>query len=167
MLSLFIYNTFGFLAVHPFLSIYYKNLGMQQAEELSEKELLELLVFNKKDILKQKIDFKWIHSREFRYKGEMYDVVKKEENNNKLFLYCINDKKEKRLEKEFEKRVNNNSTNSKRRHVSTHFNILLSEPVQSEQLNFRLCSECIFNYYLTDSYNSIHSEIQSPPPRLV
>lgn len=168
IISLFIYNSFGFLALHPLLSIYYKNLGMQQADKPPKEELVELLVFNKEDLLGQKIDFRWIHSREFRYNGEMYDVVKKEEDDKQVFLYCINDEKEKKLEEEFENTVHKNSTENKQRPVTyNHFNILLSEPVQSEQIGTALVSECEFHYWRTDSYNPPHLEIPSPPPRLV
>ncbi len=166
ILSLFIYNSFGFLAVHPFLSMYYKYLGMQRANIPSEEELIELLVFNKEDILDNRIDFKWIHSREFKYNGDMYDIVKKEESDQQLILYCINDTKEKKLEEEFEKRINSNSANNKQRQNLNH-STTLSEPVQEEQVKFYPGTNCIFTFYLNSSYSSIHSEIPSPPPRLV
>ncbi|HEY6435664.1 MAG TPA: hypothetical protein VIY47_03675, partial [Ignavibacteriaceae bacterium] len=89
VLSLFIYNAIGFLAVHPLLSIYYKYRGMERADKPSKDEMIELLIFNKEDIQKRKIDFKWIHSREFKYNGEMYDIVEKKENDDQLIVYCI------------------------------------------------------------------------------
>jgi hypothetical protein len=166
ILSLFIYNSFGFLAVHPLLSMYYKNLGLQKTEKTSEEELIEFMIFNKKDITENKIDFKWIHSREFKYNGEMYDVVKKEENDKQFFLYCINDKKEEKLEEEFAKKVQDNSANSKHRQVSNHLNISLSEPVQTNSISVEPVYK--FNFYniLTDCYKSINLDIPSPPPRL-
>ena len=148
--------------------MHYKNLGMQRAEKPSEDELIELLIFNKDDIEKNRIDFRWIHSREFKYNGKMYDVVKKIEEDKQLFLYCINDEREKKLEEEFEKAVNKNSTENKQRPVKhNHFNISLSEPVQSEQIGYALVYEFEFNYSRTDSYNSPYLEIPSPPPRIV
>lgn len=166
ILSLFIYNSFGFLAVHPFLSIYYKSLGIQKAEEHSAEEIIELLIFNKEDIVENTIDFKWIHSREFKYNGEMYDIVKKEERDNQLFLYCINDIKEKKLEEEFAKKVHDNSTNCKNRKLSYHFTVLLSEPIQTDKISFK--PVCEFNFYnmLAECYNSINLDIPSPPPRI-
>ena len=89
-------------------------------------------------------------------------------NDKQLFLYCINDTKEKKLEEEFEKRVHQNSSENKQRPtVNNHINILLSEPVQPEQIGIALVYECIFNYGRTDFYNSPYLEIPSPPPRLV
>lgn len=147
--------------------MYYKYLGMQKAESYSEEEIIELLIINKKDLAENKIDFKWIHSREFRYNGEMYDVVKKEEDDKYFFFHCINDEKEKRLGEEFEKRVNDNSANSKhQQRTSNHFNILISEPVQNEDIDITLVYECIFNQWITEKYYSIQLDIPSPPPRI-
>lgn len=166
ILSLFIYNTFGFLAVHPFLSLYYKYLGMQRADMPSEEEMIELLVFNKEDILKGRINFTWIHSREFRYNGDMYDIVEKRETDKQLIVYCINDTKEKRLEEEFEKRVHENSTENKNRPPGHNYNnSLISEPAKSEKINLALAYECSFGYLRIDFYKSLCLDIPSPPPR--
>ncbi|MGB5528731.1 MAG: hypothetical protein WBQ32_02075 [Ignavibacteriaceae bacterium] len=141
---------------------------MQKAAKPSKEECIELLVFNKEDLLEQKIDFRWIHSREFKYNGEMYDVVKRAEDNKQIFLYCINDEKEKKLEEEFEKGVHKNSSENKQRPTTyNHFNILLSEPVKSEQTGIALVQGYGFKFWLTVSYNSPNIEIPSPPPRCV
>lgn len=41
--------------------------------------------------------FQRIHSREFRYHGKMYDVIKREEKNGTTWFYCIGDEQETRL----------------------------------------------------------------------
>jgi Rps23 Pro-64 3,4-dihydroxylase Tpa1-like proline 4-hydroxylase len=167
ILSLFIYNTIGFLALHPILSIYYKYVGLEQANKPSEEEMIELLIFNKKDIQEGKIDFRWIHSREFKYNGDMYDIVKKEETDKQLIVHCINDTKEKKLEEEFEKRVHKNSSEDKRLPVKINIiNSLFSEPIQSEQIKNDLVYEQSFNNWRTDFYQSLFLDIPSPPPRL-
>lgn len=167
ILSLFIYNTIGFLALHPILSIYYKYVGLEQANKPSEEELIERLIFNKEDIQKGKIDFRWIHSREFKYNGDMYDIVKKEETDKQLIVHCINDTKEKKLEEEFEKRVHKNSSEDKRLPVKINIiNSLFSEPIQSEQIKNDLVYEQSFNNWRTDFYQSLFLDIPSPPPRL-
>ena len=143
ILSLFIYNTIGFLALHPVLSIYYKYVGMEQANRPSKEEIIELLIFNKEDIQKGKIDFRWIHSREFKYNGDMYDIVKKEETDKQLIVHCINDTKEKKLEDEFEKRVHKNSSEDKQRPTTSNF-VSISEPVQSEELYLSINFKPIF-----------------------
>ncbi len=97
----------------------------------SKEEMIELLIFNKEDILEGKIDFRWIHSREFKYKGDMYDIVTKEETDKQLIVYVINDTKEKKLEEEFEKRVHKNSTEDKQLPSVIKYSLSISEPVQS------------------------------------
>lgn len=134
----------------------------------SKEELIELLVFNKEDIVNQKINFRWIHSREFRYNGDMYDIVEKEETESQLIIYCINDTKEKKLEEEFEKRVHQNSSENKQKPSANYLiNNLLSEAVQNEKIRMELIPEFIFREQFASRYKSIHSEIPSPPPRFV
>ena len=166
ILSLFLYNTIGFLAIHPFMSMYYKYLGMMRADMPSEEERIELLIFNKEDIENNKIGFRWIHSREFKYNGDMYDIVKKEETDKQLIVYVINDTKEKKLEEEFEKRVYKNSTENKHLPSIIKYSLSISEPVQQEQIGIAPVNETVFNYWRTDSYKSLHPDIPSPPPRL-
>jgi hypothetical protein len=168
ILSLFIYNSFGFLAVHPILSIYYKYLGMQRVEIPSEDELIELIVFNKEDIKNKKINFKWIHSREFKYNGDMYDIAEKKETETELIVYCINDTKEKMLEEEFEKKVHRNSLENKQRPTSNNLNLVsISEPVQTENPVDAIVSGSTFKSWFNNFYSSLNLDIASPPPRLV
>jgi hypothetical protein len=167
ILSLFIYNSIGFLAIHPFISMYYKYVGIQRADMPSKEEMIELLIFNIEDIENNKIDFRWIHLREFKYNGDMYDMVTKKETAEQLIVYCINDTKEKKLEEEFEKRVHKNSSEDKQRPTTNNYNFVsISEPVQSEQIEIILAYNSVFSYWRTDSYKSLHTDIPSPPPRL-
>jgi len=140
---------------------------MQQTDKPSEEEMIKLLVFNKEDILNGKINFRWIHSREFKYNGDMYDIVKKEEKDKKIFLHCINDTKEKKLEEEFEIRVHKNSTDDKQRPTTNNYNNSITEPAQSKQVTIVSVSEIVFSYWRTDSYKSLFLDTPSPPPRLV
>ena len=130
--------------------------------------MIELLIFNKEDIQKRKIDFKWIHSREFKYNGDMYDIVDKKETEDQLIVHCINDTKEKKLEEEFEKRVHKNSLEDKQRPPSSNFSFVsISEPVHNEKPYNLITNECTFSYRLTEFYKSFNLDIPSPPPRFV
>ncbi len=42
----------------------------------------------------------WEHSREFEYKGEMYDVIRSEMKGDSIWYWCYWDKKETKLRKE-------------------------------------------------------------------
>ncbi len=139
---------------------------MEQANKPSKEDMIELLIFNKEDIQKRKIDFKWIHSREFKYNGDMYDIVKREETAEQLIVHCINDTKEKKLEEEFAKRVHKNSTDDKHFPSIIKYSISISEPVQSENVRITLACELQFNYWQTESHKSLHLDVPSPPPRV-
>jgi hypothetical protein len=95
----------------------------------------------------------------------MYDIVKKEENDKRHFLYCINDTKEKKLEEEFAKKIQENSSDDKHFSSTFKFNISISEPVQSENVRITLACDLQTYYRQTDSYKSLHLDIPSPPPR--
>lgn len=52
--------------------------------------------------------------KEFFYNGAMYDVVKTKTINNKVMLYCINDKKEKNLIDDYNLITKHNSSSDKK-----------------------------------------------------
>lgn len=59
-------------------------------------------------------------NREFCMAGEMYDVQRVETRNGKTYLHCLNDKKEKALEKEISKAVQQHtgkSSGQKNKHI--------------------------------------------------
>ena len=141
---------------------------MKEVEKPSEEGLIELLIFNKNDILNNRINFRWIHSHEFKYNGDMYDIVEKKETDVQLIVYCINDTKEKKLEEEFEKRVRKNSSGDKNRPNINNINFnFLSEPAQTEELNLYVALRVEFFCFDTNLYKSFLADTPSPPPRLV
>jgi hypothetical protein len=48
----------------------------------------------------------WEDEAEFKYNGEMYDLIKKKTNGNKVLITCIADSKETSLLQEFQKHTN-------------------------------------------------------------
>ncbi len=55
----------------------------------------------------------WEEDHEFRFKGEMYDVIEKRAVNGKIRLLCIPDKKETRLLYEYRKQTEKNQSQDK------------------------------------------------------
>lgn len=47
----------------------------------------------------------WIHSKEFRYRGEMYDILTSTKENGRVLLHCIHDVKESGLFAELDRMV--------------------------------------------------------------
>lgn len=54
----------------------------------------------------------WENENEFRFKGEMYDVVEMKPQGNQVIIRCIPDKKETALLNEYQKNSKHNSSNS-------------------------------------------------------
>ena len=67
------------------------------------KEDTEIIRINKQDIHKE-IDF--IHSKEFRYKGKLYDIISSIENSDYIEYIVINDAQEESLIKNFTEKTN-------------------------------------------------------------
>jgi hypothetical protein len=143
-------------------------MGMLRADMPSEEEMIELLIFNKEDIEKNKIDFRWIHSREFKYNGDMYDIVKKEEKEGKLFLYCINDSQEEKLDKEFNKKVEETTTNKKQKpNDSNPFKYIVSEPVCYLTFSRMNVTHSTHESYDNGIFNKIIGDVLTPPPEFL
>ena len=51
-------------------------------------------------IADSKSKLEWEHSREFEYKGEMYDVIRSEQRGDTMWYWCYWDRKETKLKKQ-------------------------------------------------------------------
>ncbi len=65
-----------------------------------DKQELVLLKFTEESAHQQ---LKWKHSKEFEYKGSMYDIVEKEVRNDTIYYWCWWDHKETALNKQLNK----------------------------------------------------------------
>lgn len=87
-----------------------------------EKEELVLLVFDKDKVDQQ---VKWKHSKEFQYKGEMYDIVEKEIIGNEIRYWVWWDKEETALNQKLANLVQQNFAQNpyqnNKNQVITHF----------------------------------------------
>ena len=96
-------------------------------EQQEQKEYIkELLQKNLADEVMTIIDFTankekiyWEEEgKEFFYEGEMYDLVKTKNENEKIFFYCINDTKEKELINNYNTVTKNNSSKDKKAKIN-------------------------------------------------
>lgn len=87
-----------------------------------DKEELVLLVFHKNEVDQQ---VKWKHSKEFQYKGEMYDIVEKELIGDNIHYWLWWDKEETALNQKLTKLVQQNLAQnphqSNKNQIITHF----------------------------------------------
>ena len=61
---------------------------------------------------KESEQLEWEEEMEFNYKGEMYDVVDKQVEGNRVTVRCIADTKEDSLLRDYQKNTGRNSSNS-------------------------------------------------------
>ena len=104
----------------------------------------------------------WIFpGKEFRYRNEMYDVVKSKVIDSKKYYYCICDKKEKDLINQYNK-ANSSKTNNIIQNIKT---ILLFFDGISDLLYPNPYNYIIYNYIFKIIENYL--VIPSPPPKFI
>ncbi len=122
-------------------------------------EELTLIVSSKENEKK----IQWIKpNKEFRFKGEMYDVVRATMVKGIKYLYCINDSKEKTLLANYNKNHNNRNGFSKR------FKRMLTNmffPKSQILLSSLYSSKYSYNIFVFN-FSSIIIEKSSPPPKI-
>ena len=139
---------------------------MKRAGFPSEEELIEFVIFNKDDIKYKRINFQWIHSKEYRYNGDMYDIFEKSEDDSLFYFYVINDTKEKELEEKFNKKVEENSTDSKQnQNENNPLKNLYSELLKSRKSMPDDNSELKYDFLFINDYISAWLDVPTPPPR--
>lgn len=72
-----------------------QNVKQKMKKEHNEKETLIKVPKSWSDA--PPADFKWHEEREFEYRGQMYDVIKKEIHGDEIWYYCHWDKAETKL----------------------------------------------------------------------
>ena len=116
----------------------------------------------------QSTDFQWIHKREFRYKGNMYDIVRTEQRGDVTVYRCIHDIEEEQLiesQKELVQETLNNKRSSSRlplhsaiRHLITHA-LIWCAPELSQYP-----SPVVFITSPCSPLQIIPTDIPTPPP---
>jgi len=117
-------------------------------------------------------EFDWEHEREFRYKGVMYDVVKKEiVNKTTTLLFCVTDKQETILFAKLNEEANKNmeSKNNGNNPLKNVFKLLsniylpVNKTLQYLEKNNIKAEFTTFSFY----YKIPFIAISNPPPELV
>lgn len=104
----------------------------------------------------------WIKAdKEFKYKGEMYDIVKIKHNKIKKYYYCIWDKKEKKLIADYNKIHQNTRT----RHRQTNKLVRIQLFFQNITTKTFLTSSDMLFIELICKLTKCYIRIPSPPPK--
>lgn len=103
--------------------------------------------------------------KEFYLDGNLYDVAKIKHVNGQTWLYCLNDKREKELVKEFANTVHGNhgTGKSEKQTIKNQVSVYIVYKTEIESLSFIIPSPQFSN--LAVSFKSLGKEIAAPPPK--
>ncbi|HUR12452.1 MAG TPA: hypothetical protein VM012_13840, partial [Flavitalea sp.] len=101
---------------------------------------------------------------EFSFNGELYDVVKIEKRQHKTLLYCLNDKNEDQLIRNFAKAIKSTQSGKNNKRYS---NLPTIETYYCSELQQALYANAVIHSYFTydAALFSNSEEINIPPPR--
>jgi len=166
ILSIFLIFVFFYSIMGFYLN--FEIVKLRIKEEVKER-IIKTLPDNELSMIKissgDKEKIKWLEEgKEFRYNGNMYDVVRIKKGIDATYYYCFNDKKEYKLLAHLDKLVKEQTdnsqsrTNQKKQEITYFFQKTLSIP--------RLVEIPVLYFALPSRYQSIVTDVLSPPPRI-
>lgn len=132
-----------------------------------DREELVKLEFSLKEI---RSELHWEHSKEFEFRGEMYDVVEKEYYADHVVYYCWWDNKETQLNQKLSQLLEDFLGKNQNRNQSkiTFFQVLKSLYQEEIEINFIVHESNSKNYFIYRFYYQLFQTAPStPPPQLV
>ena len=134
-----------------------------------EKRDLVLLKFNAEELETQ---LKWEHSKEFEFKGEMYDIVSSEKKNDTTYFYCWWDNDETQLNKTLRELVlgfwGTNNDQKEKQNSLKHYakNLFHSSTLAIELLAPFSISEKLFTKE-NQGFYLVSLDLEIPPPKMM
>lgn len=156
----------GFIAVFKFRQhVITEKIKLEIKQGVLEDELSIITVTEENKHL-----LKWKNKREFFYKGNMYDVVRKRKSNIKTILYyCINDEKEAILLAKLDMLVKNSMDQNSKKNNVLQYNapFLVLDKIQHCFFGNNLISNTVaISLKYIKNYTSPYLSIVGPPPKL-
>jgi predicted transcriptional regulator len=158
ILFIFLFNIGGYYLWFSVLQYHTQKEIEKEIEEGSKDEHITLIIVPVAD--EQGIC--WIKpNKEFRYKGELYDIVKIQHQHQKKYYYCLNDSKEKQLIADFNKTHNTKKESEKKLKRSFNYSFYLQRFSITKNvypIDFAFAATTIL-------YKPNTIDILSPPPK--
>ncbi len=160
-----------------YFCLYYKKSQVKKSVEVLiakgiDEENLVLLTFTEKEA-KSKLN--WIHSKEFRYNNDLYDIVSSETIDDITYYWCWKDTKEKKIEdqlKEVLARVLGNDLQNKdaQKNLAKFYKSLFFKEVKQSLLKSSSSTQDLnIVFYLQDvNLPCLYSNAPpTPPPQYI
>jgi hypothetical protein len=146
LLCIFLYNTIGYYLAFKAVQMQVRKEVQHTLKQNLSKSQLTAITINKDSV--KLLEWKE-KGKEFHYQGELYDIVKSDENASAITFYCINDKQEEILFADLD------------RHITTH--IAADKPIKNSTSK-KLVDHVVKLYFSNEqSYLFLRSEISSIP----
>ncbi len=127
----------------------------------------ELIVLAFHPDSKEFSELEWIDNHEFRYQGQMFDIVRQStDTDGTVHYHCVNDKQEEILFAHLEEYVKNNTSNTSDAAKKNILKLFSAFCPSSNALtvSFTHTEQC-FSYYSNDHLSPLLAII-APPPRI-
>jgi site-specific DNA-adenine methylase len=166
LLAIILFNSTGYFVYFKIAQIEIKKEIKKEIKLHLQSEELTVIRFSNSDIN----TIHWIEkNKEFIYKDQMFDIVRRSSDSNETTFYCINDKQEKKLFQNLEEQVlkqiennKNSKSDSSKKNVD---NIIKTYFFEENTLTvFQRASSCFYSI-IEKTYTSVDVLISSPPPR--
>ncbi len=160
-------NAGGYFFIYLGLQFNFKNEASKRINDFIPDSEMTLINVPQGDYTANGIE--WTEDNEFEMNGEMYDVFKTENVNGDVYLYCLADKNEDRLNSAFSNFIDKCSKSTEKNIVKTILNLYLtlSTPALAPELTYTPVQNEFTDLVITYSslYESVFPGINTPPPR--
>ncbi|MDZ7846951.1 MAG: hypothetical protein U5L96_09340 [Owenweeksia sp.] len=132
-----------------------------------DKEELVLLKFTEEE---SQTELRWEHSKEFEYKGQMYDIVEKSIQGDTIYYWCWWDHEETKLNKQLDGLLanvlgNNPQRQEKKSQLADFFKKLFHESKKTHLTE--ISNHRINCFFYSEDFTSIYHAPPVPHPALV
>lgn len=163
---LFLYYTAGyFITFKAEQYLIKKSVKLRLKSKIPDEELT-CFVFNPCSEAYRQIE--WIEKHEFRYGGQMYDIVRQNiDENGLIHYYCINDRQEEQLISQLKDYMKNHTdipADNQQNKANGKFSLF--DFLHNEHLNRLGFSKAICIFLLSDNtVTEGYDEVPAPPPK--
>ncbi|MBI5473266.1 MAG: hypothetical protein HY961_13060 [Ignavibacteriae bacterium] len=167
-LFLYLYNIVGYLAVFSVIQYRIREEIKGMLKASVPETQLEYLSFHTASLQRGECAVQWIEDHEFRYHGQMFDIVRTVMSGDTTTFVCINDRQEEKLfahlDSHVARQMANSSTPGKLDSFKDAFqDSLRTFTIPSHDLQ---CSSEIIDS-ATDKYISVALDVPFLPPRQI
>ena len=168
LLILFLFNVSGYFVVFKLRQYNAREEMKTRIKQNLRDEEMEVIIIQNSEINSPLSDFCFIEEDEFRYKGNLYDIVRKKTEGSNTVFYCINDKQEEKLFDGLNEHIKRNTDqNTPTKDKSNTLTKSIVKEALPEKPDFIAYS--VNQHILYFKYNSLTNKqfipVPSPPPK--